>query len=166
MKKGTTFLIIGGLAITVGAIYGINRYIKYLKRKKAEEAEGQIGVITGDEAAIKAYFNKLVNEIKALSRGYKPSGWTADKDAKTLENAISGWGTDEDAIYETLNNKSRWQLKLIFDKYKELYGSELADDLLDDLNTEELGQVTNILKTAQSGSSFTGFQLYSTIFTK
>jgi Annexin len=53
----------------------------------------------------------------------------ADKDAKTLydatEGGLTGWGTDEDAIWRTLDGKSAADIDKIRQSYRDHYGKDL-----------------------------------------
>lgn len=171
MKKGSIFWIIGGLAVgTVGAIF----IIKKIRDKRREEADKQITQISGTEGEAKLSFEQTVKSIRSTTTGFMPPGYTKEdlaKDVYKIHTAMFWFGiprsnTDENTIKSTLRNKSRWQLKWIFDYYAVKHKIDLEDDLQDELDTGELREVTNILQTAQSGKNFTGFQLYSTIFTK
>jgi hypothetical protein len=60
------------------------------------------------------------------------SGYTqaqADRDAKALydatEGGLTGWGTNEDAIFRTLQGKSKSEIDLIRESYRDHYGRDL-----------------------------------------
>lgn len=53
-------------------------------------------------------------------------------DAKYLHKAMKGLGTNEDALIEVLVNRGNGQLRQIKRAYQELYGHELAKDIIGD----------------------------------
>uniref|UniRef100_A0A8C8R5N6 Annexin n=1 Tax=Pelusios castaneus TaxID=367368 RepID=A0A8C8R5N6_9SAUR len=58
----------------------------------------------------------------------------ADRDAKKLQKACKGMGTDEMAIIEILSNRSSDQRQQIQKKYKSLYGKDLEEVLKGELS--------------------------------
>ncbi len=59
-------------------------------------------------------------------------------DAKTIHDAVEGWGTDEAAIFNTLLPLNKSQIKQLKVVYKTMYGVGLMQDLRGDLNNSEL----------------------------
>ena len=62
----------------------------------------------------------------------------ADRDAAALydamEGGVTGWGTDEDTIFKTLEGKSPEQIDLIRKGYKDHYGKDLDSVIRDELS--------------------------------
>ncbi len=58
--------------------------------------------------------------------------------AERLREAMSGLGTDEEAIYSVLSGRSQYQVDQIEERYRNLYGRNLLDDLQDELTESEL----------------------------
>jgi Annexin len=65
--------------------------------------------------------------------------------ANKLFKAIDGAGTDEAAIFDTLQGKTPQQLEQIKAAYKDHYRRDLVADLKGDLSGEELALVMNVL---------------------
>lgn len=65
--------------------------------------------------------------------------------ATQLRDAMSGWGTDENAIYVALQSRSEAELALIRTAYQNLTSRSLMDDLRDELTDEELTQATGTM---------------------
>ena len=59
-------------------------------------------------------------------------------DVLRLYEAMDGWGTDEDAIWDVLESKNNIQLAMIYNGYKAKYGKDLFDDFAGDLDDKEL----------------------------
>lgn len=55
-------------------------------------------------------------------------------DAVALHDAVTGLGTDEDAIWELLRGRSQEEIDVIKAEYKKKYGVELSDRLKEDLS--------------------------------
>lgn len=53
-------------------------------------------------------------------------------DAKELKKAMKGMGTDENALIEIICTRSTQQMAAIVEKYKQLYGKTLEDDIISD----------------------------------
>lgn len=69
----------------------------------------------------------------------------AARDAEALHDAVDGWGTDEAAVYETLEGKSPAQIELIRQQYQEAYGEDLDTVLRDDFSGDELTRLDEAL---------------------
>ncbi len=73
----------------------------------------------------------------------------ADQDAKKIyeatEGGLTGWGTDEEAIFKTLEGKSPEQLNLLRKAYKDHYGKDM-----DEVVTGELDDDDRELKRGQA----------------
>jgi hypothetical protein len=69
--------------------------------------------------------------------------------AEYLRKAMKGWGTDEDLIMRTLNNKTAEELAAIEENYLEMYGRTLEYDLRDELSGKDLNQAMEYLSKAR-----------------
>ncbi|MCT7973038.1 eCIS core domain-containing protein [Laspinema olomoucense] len=69
--------------------------------------------------------------------------------AEYLREAMEGWGTDEDLIMRTLDNKTAAELAAIEEKYLEMYGRTLEYDLRDELSGKDLNQAMGYLSKAR-----------------
>jgi hypothetical protein len=65
--------------------------------------------------------------------------------ARQLEDAMSGWGTDEEAIYGALSGRTGGDMKAIREAYQRLFGEDLDAELRDELNDSELARVTQMM---------------------
>ncbi|XP_077023709.1 annexin A13 isoform X3 [Tamandua tetradactyla] len=63
-----------------------------------------------------------------------PQGFDADRDAKRLNKACKGMGTDEAAIIEILSSRTSEERQKIKHKYKATYGKDLEEVLKGDLS--------------------------------
>jgi hypothetical protein len=74
----------------------------------------------------------------------------ADADAKSLydatEGGLTGWGTDEDAIWHTLDGKSAQDISLIRASYQDHYGKDLDHVLRDETSGKDREHVDALLK--------------------
>jgi hypothetical protein len=64
--------------------------------------------------------------------------------ASKLEDAMSGWGTDEDAIYSALSGRSANDMRDIKASFQSLFHKDLDAELRDELNDEELARVSQM----------------------
>lgn len=79
----------------------------------------------------------------------------AEAVARQLEDAMSGWGTDEEAIYGALSGRTGPDIAAIRAAYERLFDEDLDAELRDELNESELARVTAMMpRTAdESGLS-------------
>ena len=77
--------------------------------------------------------------------------------ARKLEDAMSGWGTDEDAIYGALSGRSAPDIRDIRNAYRDLYRKDLDAELRDELDDDELAKVKEMMPVLadESGLSST-----------
>ena len=70
---------------------------------------------------------------------------------------MSGWGTDEDAIYGALSGRSAEDIRDIRDAYSDLYSKDLDAELADELDSDELAKVKEMMPVLadESGLSST-----------
>jgi hypothetical protein len=68
----------------------------------------------------------------------------AESIARKLEDAMAGWGTDEDAIYSALSGRSANDMRDIKGAYTSLFHKDLDAELRDELNDEELARVSEM----------------------
>jgi hypothetical protein len=85
--------------------------------------------------------------------GAKSGGYTqaqADRDAKTLYDAtkggLTGWGTDEDAIFRTLEGKSTSDIDLLRRSYRDHYEGDLDTVLRKELGGGDRERLEKLLK--------------------
>lgn len=65
---------------------------------------------------------------------------------------MSGWGTDEEAIYGALSGRTGGDMQAIRDAYRRLFGEDLDAELRDELNDSELARVTAMMPKAADES--------------
>lgn len=82
--------------------------------------------------------NAVVQKIGEEAEEATENAITAASHARTIHEAVDGPGTDESAIFSTLNGLSRDQVKLLKRTYQSVYGNSLLADLRDDLTDEEM----------------------------
>ena len=73
------------------------------------------------------------------------SGDPTEAAVATLRDAMAGWGTDEDLIFETLRGKTPAERDAIIARYKEKYGRTLQYDLEDEMSGNDLAQANALL---------------------
>ncbi|RKG68420.1 hypothetical protein D7V80_12380 [Corallococcus sp. CA054B] len=74
----------------------------------------------------------------------------ADKDASALREAMdggmTGWGTDEDKIFKTLEGKTPEQIAMIRQSYQDHYGKNLDEKIRDELGGSDLQRAEGLLQ--------------------
>ncbi|WP_404364629.1 annexin [Corallococcus coralloides] len=74
----------------------------------------------------------------------------ADKDASALREAmdggLTGWGTDEDKIFKTLEGKTPEQIAMIRQSYQDHYGKNLDAKIRDELGGSDLQRAEGLLQ--------------------
>jgi len=87
----------------------------------------------------------------APSTGVTP-GYTKEQAAKdatelyrAMKGGLTGWGTDEDAIFKTLDKKSPADIALIRQSFREHYQLDLDATLREELGGDDLTRANNIL---------------------
>jgi hypothetical protein len=67
-----------------------------------------------------------------------PYGWSAVVSVEKLRGAMDGLGTDENAIFETLEPMTRDQLAAIYNEYEHRTGENLFDRFREELSSGDL----------------------------
>jgi hypothetical protein len=69
----------------------------------------------------------------------------AEAIARQLEDAMSGWGTDEEAIYGALAGRTGTDMTKIRSAYRRVFDADLDADLEDELTDSELAKVRQMM---------------------
>ncbi|XP_044863368.1 annexin A13 isoform X1 [Mauremys mutica] len=77
-------------------------------------------------------YNLMLQRTKPTIRRHHD--FDAERDAKKLQKACKGMGTDETAIIEILSNRSSDQRQQVKQKYKTMYGKDLEEVLKGELS--------------------------------
>jgi len=72
-----------------------------------------------------------------------PDGWSPTGEVIILRNAFNGFGTDEEAIFDALNNKTADQLIAIKNEYANRYHVDLLDEFNAELSGDDLQRALN-----------------------
>jgi Annexin len=101
----------------------------------------------GDLARLQAYAGNraagAVAQRLAVQRAIATD--QADSIARQLEDAMAGWGTDEDAIYGALSGRTGADLDAIKASYTRLYHKDLDAELRDELNDSEMAHLAQLM---------------------
>ena len=73
------------------------------------------------------------------------NGRQAADSAQSIADAVRGWGTDEEAIYRSLEGKTPQQIADLRQAYRDQYGVDVAERLRGDLNSSEMRRASNSL---------------------
>jgi hypothetical protein len=85
-------------------------------------------------------------------------GWgQADRLARQLDDAMSGPGTDEEAVYGALTGRTPDDMKDIRDAYKQITGGKTLDvEVRDELNDDEYARVRAVLEARDDRTQSAG----------
>jgi putative cell wall-binding protein len=150
MKAKELIIAGGGTAIVGGLIYfflhkakqqsSFNELLLVLEENKAETA-GNLGYLN----AFQAGFEKTSSNGK---RVILLTTAAVESDVDTLYTAMKGWGTDEDAIYNTYSGiQSQRKMAQLATRYAAKYGENLLDRINSELNNNERTKLFNIVKS-------------------
>lgn len=88
--------------------------------------------------------------------------YDANKDSnelyKSMHGGLTGWGTDEGALFKALEGKSPEQIAKIKANYKDHYGKDLDADIKSELSGKDLSRAQSLLKGNQSAADATAIQ--------
>ena len=106
-----------------------------------------VGVFLGIRAVVRN-FKQGIREQQALIEGNPAAFATRLKMAFENDNSF-GWGTDEQAVFDTLEAIPDWSTWLKVQKaYRDLNnGRSLAADLKEELSTEEFAKAMQIINS-------------------
>ncbi len=72
--------------------------------------------------------------------------------AQQLKDAMAGWGTEEDQIYNALEGRSKDEIDEIRRQYYDLTGHSLERDIRDEMSGSELARALALINSGNSGS--------------
>lgn len=77
-----------------------------------------------------------------------PAGWSAIPFVERLNKAFSGWGTDEEEIFDVLENSglTNDMKAAIYNDYLKLYKKTLLQEFKDELSDEDYNRALNNLQ--------------------
>ena len=101
--------------------------------------QDQYGVDLGDRLRDDLNGQEMTRASSAMN------GRDAANSADTIANAVRGWGTDEDAIYRSLEGKTPDEISRMRQAYRDQYGVDVAERLRGDLNSREMQRASNSL---------------------
>ncbi len=97
--------------------------------------------------ALMIRFKRNRREINALQPG-NPANFAIRLKLAFENDKPFGWGTNEEAVYQTLEEIPSYAiLKKVERAYRDLYGSNLSADLMDELSTEEFAIAQEIINS-------------------
>ena len=103
-----------------------------------------------------AYGRDLISDLKSELRGKLEDAMVAlftepiEYDADSLNRAMKGAGTDEDAVIEIITSRPNWMLQKIKDKFKQKYGKELESAVKSDFHGDLERLLVSILQCKRS----------------
>ena len=108
--------------------------------------------VAGNRAAAEAVSGQRPVQRRGTAAGsavtvQREIGWSrAEALARQLEDAMSGWGTDEEAIYGALAGRTADDMADIRDVYHQLYSKNLDAELRDELTDAEYARIRPVLE--------------------
>ena len=103
-----------------------------------------------------AYGRDLISDLKSELRGKLEDAMVAlftepiEYDADSLNRAMKGAGTDEDAVIEIITSRPNWMLKKIKEKFKQKYNKELESAVKSDFHGDLERLLVSILQCKRS----------------
>ena len=103
-----------------------------------------------------AYGRDLISDLKSELRGKLEDAMVAlftepiEYDVDSLNRAMKGAGTDEDAVIEIITSRPNWMLKKIKEKFKQKYNKELESAVKSDFHGDLERLLVSILQCKRS----------------
>lgn len=112
------------------------------------------------KSAYRAKYNKdLAEDLKSELSGDFEDTLIAlletpiDYDVLQLRSAVSGAGTDEDALIEIVSTRPSWVLQKLQQRYKSKYNTELIEDIKADTSGDLQGLLLSLLQNVRSSNT-------------
>lgn len=99
--------------------------------------------------ALDAHLSEARNEGRRLRL-------SCDHAARELFRACDGWGTYEDVIFSNLEGRSQYELRIIRERYQEMYGEHLRDRLESELSGSDHARAMNAYNGDVNNRGFGG----------
>jgi hypothetical protein len=106
-------------------------------------ADGESADIAGGDQRPTAQRQLAGSAVATVQRALSVE--LAESISRKLENAMSGWGTDEDAIYGALSGRTAADMVEIRRAYRRLFDDDLDEELADELTSSELARVSQMM---------------------
>lgn len=79
-----------------------------------------------------------------------------DQAARDIYKACDGWGTTEDLVYRSLENRSQYELRIIRERYREMYNEHLRDRLQSEMSGSELARAIRAYEGSPDNRGYDG----------
>lgn len=133
--------IVGALVVGLLVVIAVFMTVKKRKEaqaKRADEIKSQIAQGATDPAS------------QAVMNANADTNYDASADVARLKKAKGGmFDDDEEAVYSTLQGKSRGQLKVIYSTFLSTHGTPLMAFLAEFMSAEEMTKVSQIVNAAK-----------------
>jgi hypothetical protein len=123
------------------------------------------GDFSGDELArvLRLLEGRAAPGATATAEETAAAGATSARDiAAQLVDAMAGWGTNEDQIYNALEGRTADQIDEIRRQYLALSGHSLDRDIRDEMSGDELARALALINSGNSGTFRNEFSEYLT----